>query len=116
MVWVRLPPMIPHGEAEVSTNRVQRQLRVISDDHCDDTAIEMGCIEAARHTYQLTRAALLDGMVTSSEAQEIVNAMLATIRLAEDSLQRNVAVERQLTAFSRELATAPAHSTARRAV
>ena len=98
----------------MSTNRVQRQLRVISDDHCDDTAIEMDCVEAARHTYRVTRAALLDGMVTSSEAQEIVNATLATIRLAEDSLQRNVAVERQLTAFSAELATTPAQTTARR--
>jgi hypothetical protein len=102
--------MIPHGEANVSTNRAQRRLRAISDEHCDDTAVEMDCVEAAHHTYRLTRAALLDGMVTSSEAQEIVDALAATVRLAEDSLRRNVAVEQKLTAFSHDLSTGPAVS------
>jgi hypothetical protein len=88
----------------MSTNRAQRQLRAISDDHCDDTAVEMDCVEVARHTYRVTRLALLDGVVTTSEAKEIVGALAATVRLAEDSLRRNVAVEQQLTAFSHELA------------
>ena len=99
----------------MATNRVQRRLRDISDEHCDDTAVEMDCVEAARHTYQVTRAALLDGMVTTSEAAEIVDSLTATVRLAEDSLRRNVAVEQQLTAFSRDLATWPADSRARQA-
>jgi hypothetical protein len=99
----------------MATNKVQRRLRDISDEHCDDTAVEMDCVEAARHTYRVTRAALLDGMVTTSEAKEIVDSLAATIRLAEDSLRRNVAVEQQLTAFSRDLATWPADSRARQA-
>ncbi len=96
----------------MATNRVQRQLREISDEHMDDTAIELDCVEAAQHTYRVTRAALRDGMVTNSEALEIVAALDATIRLAEDSLRRNVAVEQQLTAFSHELAGAPARLSA----
>jgi hypothetical protein len=103
----------------VATNRAQRRLRAISDEHCDDTAVEMDCVEAARLTYRVTKVALMDGMVTEAEAKEIVDALAATVRLAEDSLRRNVAVEQQLTAFSQELATResgrfadPAHSRA----
>ena len=92
----------------MATNRVQRQLRGISDEHMDDTAIEQDCVEAAQYTYRVLRAALLDGMVTTSEAKEIVDSVAATVRLAEDSLARNVALEKQLTAFSRELAAVPA--------
>lgn len=99
----------------MATNRVQRRLREISDGHCDDTAVEMDCVESARHTYRVTRAALLDGMVTTSEAKEIVDSLTATIHLAEDSLRRNVAVEQQLTAFSRDLATWPSDARARQA-
>lgn len=99
----------------MATNKVQRRLRDISDGHCDDTAVEMDCVEAARHTYRVTRAALLDGMVTTSEAKEIVDSLAATIRLAEDSLRRNVTVEQQLTAFSHELATWPGDAKARQA-
>jgi hypothetical protein len=60
--------------------------------------------EAAQRTYRVTQAALLDGQVTTGEAREIVEGALATVRLAEDSLARNVAVERELTEFARYLA------------
>lgn len=95
--------MIAHGEENVATNRAQRQLREISDEHLDDTAVEMDCLDAAQHTYQVARVALLDGVVTATEAKEIVDALATTVRLAEDSLRRNVVVEQHLTAFSREL-------------
>lgn len=99
----------------MATNRVQRRLREISDSHLDDTCMEMDCVEAAHRTYQVTRAALLDGMVSTSEAKEIVDSLAVTVRLAEDSLRRNVAVEEQLTAFSRDLSQWPADAQARQA-
>ena len=95
----------------MATNRAQRHLRAISDEHLDDTAIEMDCVEAAQQTYRVARAALSDGRVTPDEAREIVEALSETLRLAEDSLRRNVTVEQQLTAFSRELATLPSGAT-----
>jgi hypothetical protein len=107
--------IVPHGEIDVSTNRVQRHLRDISDAHMNVTALEMDCVEAARHTYRVTRAALLSGMLTVAEAREIVDGMVTTVRLAEDSLRRNVQIERQLTAFSAELAGWPSDAKARAA-
>ncbi len=58
----------------MATNKVQRRLRDISDSHLDDTCIEEDCVEAARHTYRVTRAALLDGQITVGEAREIIAA------------------------------------------
>ena len=84
-------------------NRAQRHVRAISNEHCDDTAIEMQLVDQAIETYAILRESLEDKWVTSAEARKLADALAATIHLANESLQRNVMVEQQLTALAQEM-------------
>lgn len=53
--WHPTASILPHMGGAMATNRAQRHLRAISDEHLDDTAIEMDCVEAAQQTYRLPR-------------------------------------------------------------
>ncbi len=99
----------------MATNKLQRRLRRISNEHCDDTAVEMDCLEVSQHTYHTVQVALLDGVITANEANDIMNGLGKVIYLAEDSLRRNVIVEQQLTAFSHDLSGGPADIRVRQA-
>ena len=94
-------------------NRFQLRLRAVSDSHLDDSAGEMDVCDRARVAFDLTRRALLDGTVTTTEAQEILHAQAAVIQGCDLSLARNVAIQRELDEFTRMLGQMPAHAVAR---
>ena len=87
----------------MATSRLERKLRLISDDHLDDSSIEMTLLDDARALTQQLRHALLDGTVTLAEADECLAAAERVYGECADSLERNVAVESGLTAFAQEL-------------
>jgi hypothetical protein len=94
-------------------NKVQERFRIISDAHVDDTAVEMRACERAALAKAITERALADGILTTSEALEILVATRATLADCEDSLSRNVAVQRSLDAMIATLADLPANAIAR---
>ena len=87
----------------MASNRYQRKLRAVSDVHCDDTAVEMDCVEEARVLLGSIRQALADGRVTRAEALAILAEAERVMALAQESLQYNVRVEEALTRLSGEL-------------
>ena len=87
----------------MATSRLERKLRLISDDHLDDSSIEMTLLDDARALAQQLRHALLNGTVTLAEADECLQAAERVYGECVDSLERNVAVESGLTAFAAEL-------------
>jgi hypothetical protein len=98
--------MIPHGEAKV--NRLQRQLREISDERLDDTAVEMTACDWARQALEVTTRALADGRVSPAEAEEMVAAQRAVIEANDLSLAYNVRQQPRLDGFIARMAAVPA--------
>lgn len=94
-------------------NKLQRQFRIVSDEHVEDTAVEMRACERAERTRGLTEAALADNLVTTSEALSILRAASATLADCEDSLQRNVGVQLALDAAIARLGDLPQDAIAR---
>lgn len=89
-------------------NRLQRQLREISDTRMDDTAVEMDACELARRALEVTRLAMGDGRVTCAELQEIIAAQKAVIGANDLSLAYNVEQQPVLDGFIARLAAVPA--------
>lgn len=94
-------------------NKLQRHLRTVSDDRLSDTAVEMDACERARIAVDITKRALLDGCVTSSEALEILEAQRAVIEVSDMSLAYNVRQQRQLDEFIAYLRHIPSEAMAR---
>ena len=90
----------------MATSRLERKLRLISDDHLDDSSIEMTLLDDARALAQQLRHALFDGTVTLSEADDCLAAAERVYGECVESLERNIGVESGLTAFAQELRTA----------
>lgn len=80
-------------------NRLQRHLRALSDEHLDDTAIGLSACERARIALDITKRALIDGCITSSEALEILEAQKAVIEASDLSLACDVSQQPQLDEF-----------------
>jgi hypothetical protein len=89
----------------MGTTRLERQLRSVSDTHMDDTAIEMNLLECVQDFIAGLKQALWDGIITISEAQEVLESTCRVYSLAEASYEHNVLVEQMLTALARELRT-----------
>ena len=87
----------------MATSRLERKLRLVSDQHLDDSAGEMTLLDDARALAQQLRHALVDGTVTLAEANDCLEAAERVYGECVDSLERNVAVESGLTAFAQEL-------------
>lgn len=94
-------------------NKLQRELRVISDERLSDTAVEMDACEQARLALDITRRALLDGQITAGEAREIIAAQERVIATNDRSLEYNVRQQPELDAFIAHLAHVPADAIAR---
>jgi len=89
----------------MGTTRLERRLRQVSDEHMDDTAVEIQLTEAAQALGDALREALRDGVVTVPEAKAILASADLVCTLAQESYKRNVLVEQMLTALARELRT-----------
>ena len=94
-------------------NAWQRQLRILSDRRLDDTATEMTAVERAILAVEMTRRALLDDVITTTEGQAILEQQAAVLAACEASLDNNVREQPDLDAFIRELGGLPAHAIAR---
>lgn len=89
----------------MGTTRLERRLRQVSDEHMEDTAVEIRLTEAAQALGDTLREALRDGVVTVPEAKAILVSADLVSTLAQESYKRNVLVEQMLTALARELRT-----------
>ena len=85
------------------TTRIEKHLRLVSDQHMDDSAGEIDLVDDALALVVVVRHALLDGTVTLAEATDCLAAAERVYGECVDSLERNVAVESGLTAFAQEL-------------
>ena len=94
-------------------NRLQRQLREISDARMDDTAVEMAVCEQARAVVEITRRALRDGRIADRAARQIIAAQVAVIDASDRSLAYNVREQRTLDAFIDHLGHVPTDAVAR---
>lgn len=83
--------------------RTERELRRISDEHLDDTAVEMQLMDDMELFIRGIKQALLDRLITVQEAQEILESAVHLYILTTESYRRNVAVERMLTEFGKKL-------------
>lgn len=89
-------------------NKLQRQLRAISDERLDDTAVEITACDWARQALEVTTRALADGRVTAAEAEEMLAAQRAVIEANDLSLAYNVRQQPELDGFIARLAAVPA--------
>lgn len=94
-------------------NRLQRHLRVLSDDRLDDTSVEMDACERAQVALDLTKRALMDGCITSTEALEILEAQRAVLEANTLSLAYNIRQQHALDEFIAYLSNVPANIVAR---
>jgi hypothetical protein len=88
----------------MATNEVQRRLREISDLHLDVTAYLMGATEHATEAKRLVNAGARGGIVNRLFSLAINKEIDASHRNAMAAWEGNIAVEKQLSEFSRELA------------
>lgn len=93
-------------------NQVQRQLRTVSDHHCDDTSGELSARDRAAVALAMTEAALADGMVTSTEALGILKWQRRVLAACDLSLARNLQVQREIDAVIAWIGNLPADALA----
>lgn len=97
----------------MGTNRYYRAVSVISEEQGDDIAGEIDACDVAEVAVEVTSRALLDGVVTTSEAAEILEASRATLAASRLSLERSLAVQRHIDQVLMWLNGLPADAIAR---
>jgi hypothetical protein len=93
-------------------NRLARRARWLSDEHLDERAKTLDALDAAAMAYDLTRAAVLDGMILAGEACEILTAERQTLLACRDLDARGRTLQRDLDDMIGDLGQLPASAIA----
>jgi hypothetical protein len=93
-------------------NRLARRARWLSDAHLDERAKTLDALDDAARAYDLTRAAVLDGIILTGKACEILTAQRQTLLACRDMDARGRQLQRDLDDMIGDLGRLPASAIA----